>query len=102
MLKFINWIPIGISPKEWEGKSILWRDTSISIPCIKIIPPEFSRLSHHCGEIEVSGIEDKEALSLIPDFIKAQEESLREKDRIIKILLEKLSSIGIDYSNLIL
>lgn len=86
-LQFTGWMPIGTSPKDWEGKVVFWRDIPVDPFQMRTIPQGFSRLAHHCGEIQVAGIEGgSDPLAELPDFELQCRES--EKARVRKRLNE--------------
>jgi hypothetical protein len=89
-LKFTGWLPIGVSPKAWEGKLVFWRDGESGNVTLQQIPDGFSRLAHHCGSIQVAGIEGgAHPANALFDLLTEQK---RQIDELIEAL-EKARSV---------
>jgi hypothetical protein len=78
-LKFTGWLPIGLSPKSWEGKPVFWRDHPTAAVEFRVIPIGFSRLERHCGETMVAGVAGGEhAVSAVVDLLEQHDRAMAE------------------------
>lgn len=95
-MRFLGWIPIGLSPPQWEGKPVLWRDSPRAPFVIRRVPPGFSRELRHCGQTEVAGVVDGEPLANIPDYIATLTANLKRLADCLDVFIRESSDPGVE------